>query len=40
MENFNVEILNQINLKETFDVLDNIYNIKDLEDGVISKVII
>lgn len=27
------------NLKETFDVLDNLYNIKDLEDGVISKLI-
>ncbi|MDO4827425.1 MAG: type II restriction endonuclease, partial [Bacteroidia bacterium] len=25
------------NLKETFDVLDNLYNIKDLEEGVISK---
>ena len=27
------------NLKETFDVLDNLYNIKDLEDGVISRLI-
>lgn len=27
------------NLKETFDVLDNLYNIKDLEDGVITKLI-
>lgn len=27
------------NLKETFDVLDNIYNIMDLEDGVISRLI-
>lgn len=27
------------NLKETFDVLENLYNIKDLEDGVISKLI-
>ena len=26
-------------LKETFDVLENLYNIKDLEDGVISKLI-
>lgn len=26
------------NLEETFDVMDNIYNIKDLEDGIISKV--
>ena len=26
------------NLEETFDVLNNIYNIKDLEDGVIGKV--
>lgn len=25
------------NLKETFDVLDNLYNIKDMEDGIISK---
>ncbi len=22
------------NLKETFDILDNLYNIKDLEDGI------
>lgn len=27
------------NLKETFDVLDNLYNIKDMEDGIISKVL-
>ena len=27
------------NLKETFDVLDNLYNIKDLENGIISKLI-
>ena len=27
------------NLKETFDVLDNLYNIKDLENGVISRLI-
>lgn len=26
------------NLEETFDVMDNIYNIKDLEDGVAGKV--
>lgn len=26
------------NLEETFDVMDNIYNIKDLEDGIITKV--
>lgn len=26
------------NLEETFDVMDNIYNIKDLEDGVITEV--
>ena len=26
------------NLEETFDVLDSIYNIKDLEDGIIGKV--
>lgn len=25
------------NLRETFDVLENIYNIKDLEEGVVSK---
>jgi len=24
------------NLKETFDVLENLYNINDLDDGVIS----
>lgn len=28
------------NLEETFDVMDHIYNIKDLEDGVISEVFI
>lgn len=28
------------NLEETFDVMQHIYNIKDLEDGVITKVII
>ncbi len=27
------------NLKETFDILENLYNIKDLEDGIISKLI-
>ena len=27
------------NLEETFEVLDNIYNIKDLEDGVFEKLI-
>ncbi len=27
------------NLEETFDIMENIYNIKDLEDGVISEVI-
>lgn len=27
------------NLEETFDVMDNIYNINDLHDGIISKVI-
>lgn len=27
------------NLKETFDVLDNIYNITDLENGIIEKLI-
>jgi type II restriction enzyme len=26
------------NLKETFDVLEDIYNIKDLEDGIVGKV--
>lgn len=26
------------NLKETFDVLDDIYNIKDLEDGILNKI--
>ena len=26
------------NLEETFDVMQHIYNIKDLEDGVISEV--
>lgn len=26
------------NLEETFDVMDNVYNIKDLEDGIIRKV--
>ena len=25
------------NLKETFDVLDDIYNIDDLENGIIKK---
>lgn len=28
------------NLKETFDVLENLYNISDLEEGIISKVLI
>ena len=27
------------NLKETFDILENLYNIKDLEEGIISKLI-
>ncbi len=27
------------NLKETFDVLENLYNIKDLENGIILKLI-
>ena len=26
------------NLEETYDVMDHIYNIKDLEDGIISEV--
>ena len=26
------------NLEETFDVMEHIYNIKDLEDGIITKV--
>lgn len=26
------------NLKETFDVLDDIYNIDDLENGIIKKI--
>lgn len=28
------------NLKETFDVLENLYNIKDLEDGIVQRVLI
>jgi len=28
------------NLKETFDVLDNLYSISDLENGIISKALI
>jgi type II restriction enzyme len=28
------------NLKETFDVLEHLYNIADLESGIISKVLI
>ena len=28
------------NLKETFDVLENLYNIKDLESGVVERVLI
>lgn len=28
------------NLQETFDVLDDIYNIKDMEDGIMSKIFI
>ena len=28
------------NLKETFDVLENLYNIKDLENGVVERVLI
>lgn len=27
------------NLEETFDIMDNIYNIKDMEAGIISQVI-
>lgn len=27
------------NLEETFDVLENLYNIRDLEDGVVEKLI-
>ena len=27
------------NLEETFDVLDTLYNIKDLEDGIIEKLL-
>lgn len=27
------------NLEETFDVLDNLYNLKDLEDGAINRLI-
>lgn len=27
------------NLEETFDVLNDLYNIKDLEDGVLSKLV-
>ncbi len=27
------------NLEETFDVLDNLYNLKDLEDGAIEKLV-
>lgn len=27
------------NLEETFDIMDHIYNIKDLENDIISKVI-
>lgn len=27
------------NLEETFDVMDHVYNIKDLEDGIISEVV-
>jgi hypothetical protein len=26
-----------LKVKETFDVLDTVYNIKDLEDGVLEK---
>lgn len=28
------------NLEETYDIMEHIYNIKDLEDGIISKIII
>lgn len=28
------------NLKETFDVLEDLYNIADLENGIISRVLI
>ena len=28
------------NLKETFDILEHLYNIADLENGIISKVLI
>ena len=27
------------NLEETFDVLDNLYNLRDLEDGAIKKLV-
>ena len=27
------------NLEETFDVLDTLYNIKDMEDGIIDKLV-
>ena len=26
------------NLEETFDIMENIYNIKELEDGIINEV--
>ena len=28
------------NLEETFDIMEHIYNIKDLEEGIIGKIII
>lgn len=28
------------NLKETFDILEHLYNIKELESGIITKVLI
>ena len=28
------------NLEETFDVMDNIYNIKELEDGIMKKIFV
>ena len=28
------------NLKETFDVMDNIYNIKEIKSGIMSKIFV
>jgi len=28
------------NLRETFEVLDNLYDIKDLENGIINKILL